>query len=150
MVSKVRTHPLVNGNSSFMDKKFDKLLFSFTENELVLSNRHKDEDLSSYSNPWRGSECPETNYTEEKAKCLKRFSDVANIDETTGVDMGESCIISDKLSLDFDPWDDSLSSSANNFAKLLCETELQDDSFKLSSSWNLQNCNQSRFSFARQ
>ncbi|XP_058729850.1 uncharacterized protein LOC131601941 isoform X3 [Vicia villosa] len=66
------------------------------------------------------------------------------------IDKGESSIISNILSIDFDPWDDSLA-SPHNIVKLLSEnTDSQPAPLKKSSSWKVQNNNQSRFSFARQ
>ncbi|KAI3897782.1 hypothetical protein MKX03_013688 [Papaver bracteatum] len=63
------------------------------------------------------------------------------------VDMGESSIISNILSMD-DVWSDSLTSS-HNLAQLFSDTDRQNDTVKQSSSWTAQNNNQSRFSFAR-
>ncbi|KAL8516122.1 hypothetical protein ACS0TY_014701 [Phlomoides rotata] len=63
-------------------------------------------------------------------------------------DMGESSIISDIFSIDFDPWDESLT-SPQNLAKLLGENDKQ-GSFAVSGSRKVQNSNQSRFSFARE
>ncbi|AES88710.2 uncharacterized protein [Medicago truncatula] len=66
------------------------------------------------------------------------------------IDKGESSIISNILSLDFDPWDDSLT-SPHNIVKLLGDnTDSQPCPLKTSSSRNVQSNNQSRFSFARQ
>ncbi|XP_012572771.1 uncharacterized protein [Cicer arietinum] len=66
------------------------------------------------------------------------------------IDKGESSIISNILSMDFDPWDDSLT-SPHNIVKLLGDnTDDQPCPLKKSSSWKIQSNNQSRFSFARQ
>lgn len=87
---------------------------------------------------------------EGKGKQMGRFQgNASNIDSNAAVDMGESSIISNILSMDFDAWDDPLT-SPQNLAKLLGETDKQHGSLKLSSSWKVQNSNQSRFSFARQ
>ncbi|MCL7025819.1 hypothetical protein MKW94_029950 [Papaver nudicaule] len=64
------------------------------------------------------------------------------------IDMGESSIISNILSMD-NVWSDSLT-SPNNLAPLFSDTDRQNDTVKQSSSWKAQNSNQSRFSFARQ
>jgi len=65
-------------------------------------------------------------------------------------DKGETSIISNILSLDFDPWDDSLT-SPHNIVKLLSDnTDSQPCPLKTSSSRKVQSNNQSRFSFARQ
>ncbi|GLT53572.1 hypothetical protein SLA2020_268350 [Shorea laevis] len=77
-------------------------------------------------------------------------SGLANGDSNAAVHKGESSIISDILSLDFDAWDESLA-SPQNLAKLFGESDEQSSSSsKISNSWKIQNNNQSRFSFARQ
>ncbi|KAJ0792059.1 putative transcription factor C2H2 family [Helianthus annuus] len=63
---------------------------------------------------------------------------------TTNLGLGENTIISNILSMDFDPWDESLT-SPQNLAKFLGESNKQ-----VLSSRKPQNSNQSRFSFARQ
>ncbi|KAH9606365.1 hypothetical protein KSS87_017270 [Heliosperma pusillum] len=68
--------------------------------------------------------------------------------ERPPLDMGESHIISNILSLDLDSWGDSLTSQ--NLAKLLSENDKQEGSLKSPNSWRSQISNQSRFSFARQ
>ncbi|KAK6926855.1 hypothetical protein RJ641_008574 [Dillenia turbinata] len=72
----------------------------------------------------------------------------SSVGSNTAKDIGESSIISNILSMDFDPWDDSLS-SAQNLAKLLGESDKDRGSLKPSSSFKSQNSNQSRFTFAR-
>ncbi|XVE59140.1 hypothetical protein DITRI_Ditri05aG0021900 [Diplodiscus trichospermus] len=74
---------------------------------------------------------------------------LGNAESNAAKDTGESSIISNILSLDFDTWDESLS-SPQNLAKLLGDTDKQPNSLKVSSSWKAPNNNQSRFSFARQ
>ncbi|KAK8950379.1 hypothetical protein KSP40_PGU006461 [Platanthera guangdongensis] len=76
--------------------------------------------------------------------------DRLNVEETdkfSSVRTRESSIISDIFSLDFDPWDDSLS-IANNISKLLGGKNGSEG--VLTSPLNTQNNSQSRFSFARQ
>ncbi|KAG1365704.1 hypothetical protein COCNU_12G007040 [Cocos nucifera] len=141
-------HQSYTGDSRTVETKVDMTSFLSRENESALCNEHKEDDLSSFSNCGKVFASPRMNCSKEMVKCLGKTNDVANSDETASVDVGESSIISGILSLDFDPWDGS--SSANNFAKLLGETEKQDGLFKSSSSWRSQNSNQSRFSFARQ
>ncbi|XP_074285520.1 uncharacterized protein LOC141611021 [Silene latifolia] len=68
--------------------------------------------------------------------------------ERPPLDMGESHIISNILSLDLDSWGDSMTSQ--NLAKLLSENDKQEGSLKSPNSWKSQVSNQSRFSFARQ
>lgn len=75
-----------------------------------------------------------------------------NRDSNTSLNIGEGSIISDILSMDFDPWDDSIT-SPRDYSKLLGENDdkQQGPSINVSSdSWKMQNSNQSRFSFARQ
>ncbi|XP_017604034.1 uncharacterized protein LOC108450777 isoform X6 [Gossypium arboreum] len=84
---------------------------------------------------------------EEKGKQLGRI--LANSQSNDANDTGESNIISNILSLDFDTWDESLT-SPQNLAKLLGDSDKQVNPLKLSSSWKAPNHNQSRFSFARQ
>jgi CCR4-NOT transcription complex subunit 4 len=77
------------------------------------------------------------------------ISEAVNIGSGAATDKGESSIISNILSMEFDTWDDSML-SPHNLAKLLSDsTENQNGSLKKSNSWNVQT-NQSRFSFARQ
>ncbi|XP_042042250.1 uncharacterized protein LOC121787544 [Salvia splendens] len=63
--------------------------------------------------------------------------------------MGESRIISNILSMDFDPWDESLI-SPQNLAKLLGENDKQQGSFGFPGSRKNNTSTQSRFSFARE
>ncbi|KAF3453194.1 hypothetical protein FNV43_RR03632 [Rhamnella rubrinervis] len=87
---------------------------------------------------------------EATGKNIGRFlGDTANTETDAVVDRGESSIISNILSLDFDTWDDSLT-SPQNLAKLLGDNDKQSGSHKISSSWKAQINSQSRFSFARQ
>lgn len=65
------------------------------------------------------------------------------------IDMGESSLISNILSIDLDPWDESLT-SPHNLARLLGENDKQQGSFGVPGSWKNHSSNQSRFSFARE
>ncbi|KAF1899693.1 hypothetical protein Lal_00019823 [Lupinus albus] len=77
-------------------------------------------------------------------------TEVGNAGHDAPMDKGESCIISNILSMDSDAWDDSLK-SPHNLAKLLGDnTDNQSGPLKKSSSWKVQSNNHSRFSFARQ
>ncbi|XP_061363165.1 uncharacterized protein LOC133306805 isoform X2 [Gastrolobium bilobum] len=76
--------------------------------------------------------------------------EAVNAGHDAAMDKGESSIISNILSMDFDAWDDSLT-SPHNLAKLLGDsTDNPSGPLKKSSSWKVQSNNQSRFSFARQ
>ncbi|WOG86722.1 hypothetical protein DCAR_0205940 [Daucus carota subsp. sativus] len=63
-------------------------------------------------------------------------------------DVGESSIISNILSMDFNSWDDS--SGSRDLAKLLGEAKNKQGTQGVSTSWKVQSSNQSRFSFARE
>ncbi|RDX60826.1 hypothetical protein CR513_61000, partial [Mucuna pruriens] len=76
--------------------------------------------------------------------------EAVNAGHDAATDKGESSIISNILSMDFDTWDDSLT-SPHNLAKLLGDnTANQSGPLQKSSSWKVHSNNQSRFSFARQ
>ncbi|KAL1818939.1 hypothetical protein ACET3Z_013808 [Daucus carota] len=76
-------------------------------------------------------------------------SELVNHDIISDDDLGESSIISNILSMNFDSWDDSIA-SPQNLAKLLGDTDKQQGTLGVSSSRKTQNSNQSRFSFARE
>ena len=90
-------------------------------------------------------------HDERNEQCSERLVNGAvNSGSDVAMDMGESSIISNILSMEFDAWDDSLTSPLN-LTKLLGEnTDNQNVPLKKSSSWKVQSNNQSRFSFARQ
>ncbi|KAD6119849.1 hypothetical protein E3N88_11120 [Mikania micrantha] len=92
--------------------------------------------------------------TEGSRKQMGIFTDtvtsVSNGDHKTALDLGENSIISNILSMDFDPWDESLT-SPQNLAKLLGNGDKQQPgSQRVSGTRKTQNFNQSRFSFARE
>nr|CAD1817578.1 unnamed protein product [Ananas comosus var. bracteatus] len=136
-------------HSSFTDDSRTGLLSSLDNSSILSNSRKGDEQVSSFGNPERVFERPGMKSLEDKANCIGRYENSSSVEKAASVDKGESSIISDILSLDFDPWDDSLS-SANNLAKMLGESEKAENAFKFSNSWKLQNSNQSRFSFAWQ
>lgn len=82
----------------------------------------------------------------EKSSLLGRYEGGVG---SGAVDMGESSIISNILSMEFDPWDESLT-SPENLAKLLGETDKRQVSFGVPVHKKSQNSIQSRFSFARE
>lgn len=75
--------------------------------------------------------------------------DATNCQKNGIPDAGESSIISNILSLDFEPWNDSLT-SPRNLAKVFGATDKQQGSISATNSWKVQSNSQSRFSFARQ
>ncbi|XP_071714138.1 uncharacterized protein [Rutidosis leptorrhynchoides] len=76
-------------------------------------------------------------------------ANVSNGDHRNALDQGEDSIISDILSWDFDPWDESLT-SPQNLTKLLSESDKQHGSQSVATLRKTHSCNQSRFSFARE
>lgn len=117
----------------------------------VVSNGYAENLVSSSTSLDRAVERSYLPPDEGKGRQMGGFQrNVTNVDnDAASLDMGESSIISNILSMDFDAWDDPLT-SPQNLAKLFGETDKQHGSLKLSSSWKVQNSNQSRFSFARQ
>ncbi|CAL5013677.1 unnamed protein product [Urochloa decumbens] len=78
-----------------------------------------------------------------------RTDSVGSFDRTSSVNNDESRIISDMLSSEFNPWDDSYS-TANNFVRMLRESENNDVPFTMPSWRSGSGSKESRFSFARQ
>ncbi|KAG8647320.1 uncharacterized protein LOC110622649 isoform X2 [Manihot esculenta] len=64
-------------------------------------------------------------------------------------DVGENNIISSILAMDFDAWEDTLT-SPQSLVKLLAKTDRQHSSLRIPNLRKVQDGNQSRFSFARQ
>ncbi|KAL2332068.1 hypothetical protein Fmac_019649 [Flemingia macrophylla] len=78
-------------------------------------------------------------------------SEAVNIGSDAAMNKGESSIISNILSMEFNAWDDDSLTSPESLAKLLGDNiDIQNGPLKKSSSWKVQTNNQSRFSFARQ
>jgi CCR4-NOT transcription complex subunit 4 len=77
-----------------------------------------------------------------------RTDSIGSFDKTISVNKDESRIISDTLS-EFNPWDDSYS-TANNFVRMLRESENNDVQCTAPSWKSGTGSKQSRFSFARQ
>ncbi|XP_022634179.1 uncharacterized protein LOC106756133 isoform X2 [Vigna radiata var. radiata] len=109
----------------------------------ILCNDHSDKLVSSSSHSLLNDE--------RNGHSIQRLvSEAVNSGHDVTMDKGESSIISNILSMDFDAWDDSLT-SPHNLAKLLGDnTENQSGPLNKSSSWKVHSNNQSRFSFARQ
>ncbi|KAM1447466.1 hypothetical protein EV2_006616 [Malus domestica] len=131
-----------NADCLFVDNK--------VRDSSLLSNGYPENMVTRSSGSGRPLEHPYPLPNEVPGKHTGRFlDDAANPDFSTAADKGESSIISNILSMDFDTWDDSLT-SPQHFSKLLGETDKQSGALKMSSPWKVQNNNQSRFSFARQ
>ncbi|GMN24520.1 hypothetical protein TIFTF001_000608 [Ficus carica] len=120
---------------------------------LFVDSKLRDSSLTSngYPNSYVGSDrILEHSFLHPNEKHPGRFlGEAPGAEMNSIVDRGESSIISNILSLDFDTWDESLA-SPQNLAKLLGDDEKQSGSHRISSSWKGQTNNQSRFSFARQ
>ncbi|OEL34177.1 hypothetical protein BAE44_0004804, partial [Dichanthelium oligosanthes] len=78
-----------------------------------------------------------------------RTDSVGSFDKTVSVNKDESRIISDMLSSEFNPWDDSYA-AANNFVRMLRASENNDVPFTVPSWKSGSGSKESRFSFARQ
>ncbi|OVA18182.1 RNA recognition motif domain [Macleaya cordata] len=139
-------HP--SGDHIAVPTKVVEASLPFRSSELLLSNGYFENNNSSYTELERTFDRPSFESNVEAGRYLGSFNDdAADVLKNSTVDMGESSIISNILSMDFDAWDVSLA-SPHNLAKLFSETE--DGSLKVSSSRKVQSSNQSRFSFARQ
>lgn len=113
--------------------------FSIEGNKVNLINMHKPESsLASSVISSNGD-----------FRFLDGFNHLGRSEMDASVHTKESSIITDILSLDFDPWNDSVSLT-NEFSRLLSENEGQNGSVMLSRTRVSQHNNQSRFSFARQ
>ncbi|WVZ87925.1 hypothetical protein U9M48_034508 [Paspalum notatum var. saurae] len=78
-----------------------------------------------------------------------RMDSIGSFDKTISVNKDESRIISDMLSSEFNLWDDSYS-TANNFVRMLRESENNNAPFTVPSWKSGSRSKESRFSFARQ
>ncbi|CAK9177966.1 unnamed protein product [Ilex paraguariensis] len=133
-----------------VDKKFDISSPPQTSSIQVISNGYPENLVSSSAHLDNTFDNSYMLLDEEKRKHIGRLDgEVTNVDSNAALDTGESSIISNILSMDFDSWDDSLT-SPQNLARLLGETDKQQGSLRVSSSWKVQSSNQSRFSFARE
>lgn len=113
-----------------------------------LSNGHAERKFGCSEEVGKFVECPDPVSIGENPKYLGRLHNLP-VGRNASVDTGESNIISNILSMDFDPWNDT-SVSTDSFSKFLGETDEQNSGLKMTSLWKGQSNNQSRFSFARQ
>ncbi|XP_022755671.1 uncharacterized protein LOC111303574 isoform X4 [Durio zibethinus] len=137
----------LNADTLFVDNKVSDSLRLYGSSVSSLSNGYPEKYISSSIGSDITTEGSLLLSNEGKGKQMGRL--LGNAESNAAKDTGESSIISNILSLDFDTWDESLS-SPQNLAKLLGDTDKQPNSLKLSGSWKAPNNNQSRFSFARQ
>lgn len=119
-----------------------------TSGSPVMSNGFYDNQANSFSDSDRA-----INYSSVlvgSGKYLEEHNNnVASVDNKVVPDTWENSIITDILSLDFDPWEDSLT-SPQGFGKLLADADKQHGSLKIPCLRKAQDSSQSRFSFARQ
>ncbi|KAK4358777.1 hypothetical protein RND71_021006 [Anisodus tanguticus] len=136
----------IRANMQTFDQRADSLLQPSSIGELP--NGYPENVFSSAGN--LGS-TDDTYYLSNEGKRMHkdRFKgETATADHSSTTDRGENNLISNILSMDFDPWNESLASQ--NLVKLLGETDNQQGSLRVSNSRKLQSSNQSRFSFARE
>ncbi|KAK9022325.1 hypothetical protein V6N11_002599 [Hibiscus sabdariffa] len=137
----------LNLDPFFVDNKVSDSLCLHGSSVSSLSNgypeKYSSSNIGSYSNAEGSFMLP----NEGKGKQIGRF--LGNVESNDSKQTGESSIISNILSLDFDTWDESLA-SPYNLSKLLGDTDMKPNNLKLSTSWKAPNNGQSRFSFARQ
>ncbi|MBA0603658.1 hypothetical protein Gorai_003795 [Gossypium raimondii] len=137
-----------NADTFFVDNQASAGLHLHGSSVSSLSNGYPQKYISSSIGSGITTEGNLLVSNQEKGKQMGRF--LGNAKSNTSKDTGENSIISNILSLDFDTWDESLT-SPRNLAKLLDGTDQQQpNSLKLSSSGKALNSSQSRFSFARQ
>ncbi|KAE8678931.1 hypothetical protein F3Y22_tig00111402pilonHSYRG00490 [Hibiscus syriacus] len=138
----------LNGDTAFVDNEVSGSLQLHGSGVLSISNGYPEKYIGSSSGSVITSEDYLLPSNQGKVEQVGRLID--NAENNAAKETGENSIISDILSLDFDTWDESLS-SPQSLAKLLGDTDNQQfNSLKFSSSGKALNNNQSRFSFARQ
>lgn len=132
----------LNADSLFVDKQYNNNSHFRASNISTAINSNMENLISSTTDMPHGNSF--LHHNEGRGRHVGRLSgDVPNANCNSFVDNGENSIISNILSMDFNMWDNTLTSQ--NLAKLLGETEKQSPSSR-----KVQNNNQSRFSFARQ
>ncbi|XVF55414.1 hypothetical protein PTKIN_Ptkin06aG0034200 [Pterospermum kingtungense] len=124
---------------------YDKVSFPLTSKNLVSSNGFHNNMDCCIADLDRSS-----NYSNMSGSGNVKFiSNVAHVENHTTPEVGEDSIISKILSMELDPWEDSLT-SPDSLSKLLRQTKEQHASINPSSLRQITDNNQSRFSFARQ
>ncbi|XP_050935083.1 uncharacterized protein LOC103501902 isoform X2 [Cucumis melo] len=134
----------INADSIFVDKQFNDSSHFRASNISTAINSNMENVISSSA----ATDMPHGNsfllHNEGRGRHVGRSSsDILNANSNGFVDNGENSIISNILSMDFNMWDNTLTSQ--NLAMLLGETDKQSPSSR-----KVQSNNQSRFSFARQ
>ncbi|XP_038901785.1 uncharacterized protein LOC120088502 isoform X3 [Benincasa hispida] len=134
----------LNADSLFVDKQFNDSSHFHASNISTAINSNMENVISSSA----ATDIPHGNsfllHNEGRGRHVGRLSgDSLNANSNGFVDNGENSIISNILSMDFNMWDNTITSQS--LAKLLGETDKQPPSSR-----KVQSNNQSRFSFARQ
>ncbi|KAL5206425.1 hypothetical protein ABZP36_034634 [Zizania latifolia] len=122
-------------------------LLSSVDSTSLLNGHH--DGLGTIYAPGKVPEHPKIKKDQPGAVGAVRNDSIDSFDKAVSVNKDEGSIISDILSLEFDPWDESYS-TANSFAKMLSASEKNDVLFNASSWKTKTSSNESRFSFARQ
>ncbi|KAG2585150.1 hypothetical protein PVAP13_6KG375000 [Panicum virgatum] len=122
--------------------------FSSIDKACDLLNGGQD-GLGTVSTPGNDSGHPGMGRHQPGAMGSVRSGSLGNFDNNISVNKDESRIISDMLSSEFNLWDDSFS-PANNFLRMLRESENNDVPFTMPSWKSGSGSRESRFSFARQ
>lgn len=143
-------HGAVSSNADrlFVDSKLRDSSFGRAS---IMSNGYSTNLANGYIGSDRTSEHSFLHSNEEAGRHLGRvLGEAGDNGKGSVVDKGESSIISNIFSLDFDTWDESLR-PPQNLAKFFGDNdEKPPGSQRSPSSWKPQPNNQSRFSFARQ
>ncbi|KAL3530639.1 hypothetical protein ACH5RR_009961 [Cinchona calisaya] len=140
--------PLINGDIHVVDNKVDSI--TQLSGTPVLSSGYPENQFNSFASLASNVEHSYLFTKDEMSKYMGRFgSEVASAGLNAALNMGESSKISNTLSLDFDSWDESLT-SPQNLSKFLGEPDKQEVSYRVASPWKGQQRNQSIFSFARE
>ncbi|KAF6134837.1 hypothetical protein GIB67_002238 [Kingdonia uniflora] len=145
------TSNLASGDFRILHRKLDEPLVQLTSSDSLFSNGYNEKEIRSSAHLEKSYQQSNLFVNGEKDAYLGRLghNGVSTFQKDSTLDLGESSIISNILSMDFDTWDESLA-SPHNLAKLLSKGDTDHGSLKSSNSWKVQNNNQSRFSFARQ
>ncbi|KAI3450501.1 hypothetical protein Pfo_007166 [Paulownia fortunei] len=140
--------PEFNNADGLVSIDLDRQVVDRNSNMMVSTSNFHSGHPENILNSREGNDAEYSNLfpSKEKRSLLGRYEGKVG---SGAVDIGESSIISNILSMDFDSWDESLT-SPQNLAKLLGETDKRQGSFGAPGSWKIQNSSQSRFSFARE
>ena len=140
---------ILHEDPRILPTEHNEAILPFISRSSLSSNEFRTNRGSSFSESESTIECSSVVSDAGKDEHLGRFDNNVAVDSDVAQDMRESNIISNILSMDLDAWDNSLI-SPHNLVKLLLQMDDQHGSFKIPNLQKIQNCSQSRFSFARQ